>query len=176
MVGQWTLAVAICAPVSTLADLNLSGSLISDARRQFRFRDYLGLRILTSALTLALVGGMVWTGHYDAAGGRLIMLAGVLVASESLCEIFQAVLQRDERMHWVAASLIVRGILGLALFAAILHVSHNLAWAVCGFCIAALATLMAIDVPRALACESSNWHLRSQISNLDLRSHQPSSA
>ena len=47
------------APIGTLADLGLSGSLISDARRQFRLRDYLGLRILTCGLTLAVIAAAV---------------------------------------------------------------------------------------------------------------------
>ncbi len=114
-----------------------------------------------------MIAGTVWAGNYDPANSRLIMLAGVLVACESLCDIFQAVLQREERMQWVAVSLILRGILGLALFAIIIWSTHSLAWAVWGFAIAAVATLFVIDVPRALACEKRRGRdLKSQISNL----------
>ncbi len=168
MVGQLTLALAVCIPIADFANIGLSGALVSDARREFRLGNYLGLRLMTCVLAMFVIAGVAWTGGYDAATARLIVLAGVLVVCESLCNIFQAVLQREERMHWVAISLIVRGVAGLALFAGILWSTHNLAWAVIGFCIATLATLVAIDVPRALACEPRPviGNLKSQISNL----------
>ena len=153
MVGQLTLALAVCKPIADFADIGLSGALVSDARREFRLGNYLGLRLMTCVLAAFIIAGVAWTGGYDAATARLIALAGVLIVCESLCDIFQAVLQREERMHWVAISLIVRGVAGLALFAGILWSTHNLAWAVLGFCMATVATLVAIDVPRALACE-----------------------
>ncbi len=167
MVGQLTFALAVCKPIADFADIGLSGALVSDARREFRLGDYLGLRLITCALAAIVIVGVAWTGGYDAATAQLVALAGVLVVCESLCDIFQAVLQREERMHWVAISLIVRGVAGLALFAGILWSTHNLAWAVLGFCIATIATLLAIDVPRALACERRPQfgNLKSQISD-----------
>ena len=36
MIGQLALALAVCNPIGDLADLGLSGSLISDANRQYR--------------------------------------------------------------------------------------------------------------------------------------------
>jgi len=186
MIGQLTLALAVCNPISDFADLGLCGALITDVRRQFRLQHYLGLRAITCLLTLAVIAGTVLVGGYDSANSRLIMLAGVLVACESMCDIFQAVLQREERMHWVAVSLILRGIIGLALFAIITWSTHSLAWAVCGFSIAAVAMLLAIDLPRALACEKRRGrnlkfeisNLKSQIPNLksqisDFRVHEP---
>jgi O-antigen/teichoic acid export membrane protein len=167
MVGQLTLALAVCKPIADFADIGLSGALVSDAQREFRLRDYIGLRFVTCILAMFIIAAIAFTG-YDAATARLIALAGLLMVCESLCDIFQAVLQRDERMQWVAISLIVRGIAGLALFAGILWSTHNLAWAVTGFCIATVATLIVIDVPRALLCDGRPVlpKPKSQISNL----------
>ena len=115
MIGQLTLALAVCNPISTLADLGLSGSLISDANRQYRLRDYLGLRLLTCGLAMLVILVTAWTGGYDPATARLVVLAGLVVTSESVCDLFQAVLQRREQMRWVAISLMIRGLLGLTL-------------------------------------------------------------
>ena len=153
MIGQLTLALAVCNPIGTLADLGLSGSLVSDADRQYRVRDYLGLRLLTSGLAMLVILGMAWAGGYDPATARLVVLAGLVVASESVGDIFQAVLQRREQMRWVAVSLMIRGVLGLTLFALGTWFSGDLAWGVCGFSLAAITTLLSIDIPRALACE-----------------------
>ncbi len=154
MIGQLTLALAVCNPIGTLADLGLSGSLISDAKRQYRLRDYLGLRLLTCGLAMLVILATAWTGGYDPATARLVVLAGLVVASESVCDLFQAVLQRREQMRWVAISLMIRGLLGLTFFALGTWFSGDLAWGVCGFSLAALTTLLCIDIPRALACET----------------------
>jgi O-antigen/teichoic acid export membrane protein len=155
MIGQLTLALAVCNPISTLADLGLSGSLISDANRQYRLGHYLNLRLLTCALAMLAIVVAAWTSGYDPATARLIVLAGLVVSSESICDLFQAVLQRREEMRWVAISLMIRGLLGLALFAVSTWLTGDLAWGVCGFSLAALTTLLSIDVPQALASEKS---------------------
>ena len=160
MIGQLTLALAVCNPIGSLADLGLSGSLISDADRQYRLRDYLGLRLSTCGLALLVILAAAWSGGYDPATARLIVLAGLVVASESVCDLFQAVLQRREQMRWVAISLMVRGVLGLTLFALGTWLGGDLAWGVCGFSLAALTTLLTIDIPRALACERAPDCLR----------------
>ena len=153
MIGQLTLALAVCNPIGTLADLGLSGSLISDVNRQYRLRDYFGLRLWTCVLAMLVIVIVAWTGGYDPATARLVVLAGLVVISESVCDLFQAVLQRREQMAWVAVSLITRGMLGLTFFGLGTWFSGDLAWGVCGFSAAALTTLLTIDIPRAMACE-----------------------
>jgi O-antigen/teichoic acid export membrane protein len=132
---------------------------------------------MTSGLAALVILGTAWFGGYDEATARLVALAGVLVVCESLCDIFQAVLQRDERMHWVAISLIVRGVVGLALFAGILWATHNMAWAVVGFCAATVVTLILIDVPRALDCRvassAAQTHQKTFDGGSSLRSTAP---
>ena len=156
MIGQLTLALAVCNPIGSLADLGLSGSLISDANRQYRLRDYLGLRLLTCGLAMLVILVTAWTGGYDPATARLVVVAGLVVISESVCDLFQAVLQRREQMRWVAISLMIRGLLGLTFFALGMRFGGDLAWGVCGFSLAALTTLMTIDIPRALACRAGS--------------------
>jgi O-antigen/teichoic acid export membrane protein len=158
MIGQLTLALAVCNPIGTLADLGLSGSLISDTKRQYRVGDYLGLRLLTCGLAILAIVVTAWTGGYDPATARLVVLAGLVVVSESVCDLFQAVLQRREEMRWVAISLMIRGLLGLTLFFLGTWFSGDLGWGVCGFSLAALTTLLTIDIPRALACELEQDH------------------
>jgi O-antigen/teichoic acid export membrane protein len=153
MIGQLTLAFAVCNPIDALADLGLSGSLVSDADGRYRVRDYIGLRALTCGLAMLVVIGTAWAGGYDSATARLVVLAGLVVVSESVCDLFQAILQRREEMRWGAISLMVRGVLGLAFFAVGIRLGGNLAWGLCGFSLAVVMTLLTIDIPRALACE-----------------------
>ena len=153
MIGQLTLALAVCNPIGDLADLGLSGSL--DLRRQAAVSP---ARLPRPAAVDLRAGHARHRryglgGGYDPATARLVMLAGLVVSSESVCDLFQAVLQRREQMRWVAISLMIRGVLGLGFFALGMWFSGDLAWGVCGFSLAALTTLVTIDIPRALACE-----------------------
>ena len=149
MIGQLVLAFAICNPIDTLADLGLGGALVTDARREYRFGDYLGLRLITSALAMLAIVGMVAAGGYEGRMALVILLAGLAVVLESVCDIFHALLQQRDRMDSVAASLMVRGPLGLALLALAVAFGGDIVWATMGFPVAAATTLLVLDLPWA---------------------------
>lgn len=150
MIGQLVLALAICNPISTMADLGLGGVLVTDARRQYGFGDYLRLRLFTSVLAMLAIALTAAAGGYEARLVPLILAAGLTVTLESICDIFHALLQQHERMDLVATSLMIRGPLGLALFGLGVWTTGDLLGGVCGFSIAAAATLLLVDVPRAV--------------------------
>ena len=50
MVGQFALGLAITAPIIMFADLNLRHVQATDAQEEYHFRDYLGLRLITTSL------------------------------------------------------------------------------------------------------------------------------
>ena len=147
MIGQLALALAVCNPIGTIADLGLSGVLVTDAAGRYRFRDYLGLRLLTAMLAMLAIAGGGLIGYSPSTAG-LILCAGLAVTLESVCDIFHAMLQRHERMNFVAISLMIRGPLGLALFVLGTWWTGDLRWGVCGFAVAALGTLLLFDLPR----------------------------
>jgi len=60
MVGVWTLAMAICLPVTFLTGLNLESALVTDSRREFPIGQYLGLRMLSSVVMMAIIGVSAW--------------------------------------------------------------------------------------------------------------------
>ncbi|MCJ7504674.1 MAG: lipopolysaccharide biosynthesis protein, partial [Acidobacteriia bacterium] len=49
LVGQFALGLALCAPVMMLANLQLRAVQATDARNEYRFGDYLALRLATTA-------------------------------------------------------------------------------------------------------------------------------
>lgn len=149
MIGQLVLAFAVCNPIGTLADLGLSGVLVSDAKGRHPFRDYLRLRLLTSVLAVTAVAITAWISGYDAWTFSLIALAGLAVSLESLADIFHARFQQRERMDFAAMSLMLRGPLGLALLTLLTWWTGDLRWGVLGFSLATATTLLAIDIPCA---------------------------
>ncbi len=59
MVGQFALGLAIAAPVVMFTNLQLRGVLATDARNEYRFGDYLALRLCATLLAMLTIGGLV---------------------------------------------------------------------------------------------------------------------
>src|SRR5215203_1463425 len=57
MVGQFALGLAVTAPVIMFTNLNLEAVQATDARHQYRFGDYLALRLVGSTLALVVILG-----------------------------------------------------------------------------------------------------------------------
>src|SRR5262245_26234 len=64
MVGQFALALSISAPVIMFTNLALRQVQATDARRDYSFGIYLGLRLITTALSLLIVAGIVLAAGY----------------------------------------------------------------------------------------------------------------
>lgn len=54
MVGQFTLGLAVTAPVMLFTSLHLRAVQATDAKQQYIFGDYLGLRLISTGLALAI--------------------------------------------------------------------------------------------------------------------------
>src|ERR1051325_240056 len=55
MVGQFALGIAIATPVLSFANLQLRSAQASDARGEYRFSEYLGLRFITTLVAFVAV-------------------------------------------------------------------------------------------------------------------------
>src|SRR5262249_21781801 len=55
MVGQFALALALTAPVFLFANMQLSGVLATDSTMTHEFRDYLALRVISTAVGLLAI-------------------------------------------------------------------------------------------------------------------------
>ncbi len=126
-VGQLGFALAICAPVFTLAHLGLRVGQATDARGDFGFGSYWALRIIGSVSALLLSIGIAFMLDRGAETTRIICLVATAKFVESHCDVFYGLFQQRERMDWLARSLIVRGILGASLIFAGTALSGQLA-------------------------------------------------
>jgi len=58
MVGQFTLGLAVTAPVIMFTNLQLRGIQATDAKGDYVFSDYLGLRLIGTGLALLIIAGI----------------------------------------------------------------------------------------------------------------------
>ncbi len=145
MVGQFALALAVTAPVMMFANLNLAIVQATDVRREYRFADYLSLRVITSLIALALVVGIVAASDYRGQAAMVVLAVGVAKVVESFSDVLFGLFQQRGRMDVVARSLMAKGPLSLTVMAAAVFFLHSVLWGAALLAVAWAAMLVAYD-------------------------------
>ncbi|OUL36005.1 polysaccharide biosynthesis protein [Nostoc sp. T09] len=147
MVGQFTLGLAVTAPVVMLTNLQLRVVQATDAKKEYLFGDYLALRIIGAALALLVISIILLTSQYRWETCVVIFLVGLAKICESISDIFHGLIQQHERMDRIAISLIIKGPLSLLLLGIGVFITGNLLWGVIGLVFAWLVVLISYDIP-----------------------------
>jgi O-antigen/teichoic acid export membrane protein len=153
-VGRFALGLAIAGPVLILSNLNLRAVQATDARRQYDFGDYLGLRLTTIAAALVVITAIALAAGYR--GDTLVLLLGVALAKafEAVSDVVFGLLQQAERLRRVALSLLLKGVASVLTVTSVLRLTGSVVLAVLAMagCWAGVLTL--VDLPAA-ACLAS---------------------
>jgi O-antigen/teichoic acid export membrane protein len=117
MVGRFSLALSITAPIFLFAGLNTRALQASDAKSDFAFRDYFTLRLIMVGLGLAATFAWAGFAQLDGVMTSVLILVGIAKAVESIADVGYGALQHQERMQPIAVSMILKGLLSLAVLA-----------------------------------------------------------
>lgn len=150
MVGVFALGLAITGPVFMFSNLHLRNIQATDARQQYQFRDYLGVRLATTMLALLAIAGITLAVGYPWETGVVIVAVGCAKACESISDIFYGLLQRLERMDRIAVGMMLKGIASLLALTAGVYLSGSVFWGVVGMAGAWAAVLAFYDIPQGL--------------------------
>lgn len=146
MVGQFTLGLAVTAPIVMLTNLQLDMVQVTDAKKQYAFADYLGLRLIGTTIGLVAIAIVtLWTG-YSLQTSFVILLVGLAKAFESVSDIFHSLIQQHERMDRIAVSLMIKGPLSLLLLGLGVYLSGSVVWGAVGLVFAWAIVLIAFDI------------------------------
>ena len=147
IVGQFSFALAVTAPVILFSQLNLRGIQATDARGEFSFADYALLRgFMTVAALILIVGGCIWFGRADEAA--LIITVGTAKAFDSVTDVIQGHWQRTDRFDGVSAVTTLNGVVSLAAMTLAFVATGSVTAAAAGFAFGsavALAAALLID-------------------------------
>lgn len=110
-VGQYALALAVSAPVFMALNLQLRGVQATDAAQDFRFGDYLRLRLITTVLALIVLAVLIQ--NYAPETRLVIGLIGLAKAFEAISDVLYGRMQAQERMDVIARSTLLKGPLSL---------------------------------------------------------------
>ncbi len=113
MTGQFTLGLAVTAPVFMLTNLQLRQIQATDAKLLYPFNDYLGLRLLCTLVALGAVGAIAICSGYRWQTMAVVLLVGLAKGLESISDMCYGLFQQHERMDRIAISLMLRGPLAL---------------------------------------------------------------
>jgi O-antigen/teichoic acid export membrane protein len=150
MVGQFTLGLAVTAPIILFTNLQLRAVQATDAKQKYIFRDYLGMRLFSTTVGLLVIAVISFSGGYRWDTSVIIFLIGLAKGFESISDVFFGLLQKHERMDRIAVSLMIKGPLSLLLLAWGLYVSQNIFLGVLGLALAWALVLLGYDIRSGL--------------------------
>ena len=150
LVGEFALGLAVAQPVMVFSQLSLNQAQATDARGDYRFGDYLGLRLITNLAAMCILTVLAALGGYAREAGIIVVLAGVGLAFDGVGDIVCGLLRRHERMDRVAVSQAATGILSLLLLSGGLYFLHSIVWAAAGSALASALVVIVYDIPNAV--------------------------
>jgi len=149
MVGQYALGLAVVSPVIVLSMLCLRAVQATDTRREYAFSDYLGLRVVTTGIALAIIGGIALESGYSWEVTVVILATAMSAVPESISDIIYGHLQQHDRLDRIAISMLLKGPLVLLLMWGAMSLTHSALWGVVAIAVARSAVLLLYDFPVA---------------------------
>ncbi len=151
VVGQFALGLAITAPVIMLTNLQLRGVQATDARHEYLFGDYLGLRLTMTPLALVVIVGITLISGYGWETALVILFVGLAKIFESVSDVFYGLMQQYEQMDRIAISMMVKGPLSLVALGAAIAVTGNIVWGTVALAAVWALRLFTYDIPSGAA-------------------------
>ncbi|MCO6435691.1 MAG: oligosaccharide flippase family protein [Phycisphaerae bacterium] len=148
-VGHFVLGMSIAAPILALTMLQLRSVLVTDARDEYAFADYFGNRILWTAAALVAIVAIAVPASPDASALWIVIFVGVARCSESLSDIVRGLFQRRERMDLSGISLMLKGLVGLAVLILAVRLTGNVPIGVATMALSGYAIYQLYDMRRA---------------------------
>jgi O-antigen/teichoic acid export membrane protein len=151
MVGQFTLGLAVTAPIILFANLQLRQIQTTDVDRKYQFGDYLGLRLICAGWSLLIICIIALTAGYRWETSLVILVIGVAKVLESISDVFHGLFQYHERMDRIALSLMIKGPLSLLMLGIGIWLTGDVLGGTVGLATIWALVLVLYDIPNGLA-------------------------
>jgi O-antigen/teichoic acid export membrane protein len=148
MVGQFSLGLAIVTPVLMFSNFDLRAVQATDARRQYRFADYLYLRGGLTLAGLAAIAAIVWFGRCGGRTGAVILAVALAKSVETLSDIHYGLFQLNDRLDQTGQSMMLRGVLSVMAISAGLYFTGDVFWGCIGIAAVWMGVLLLFDFRR----------------------------
>lgn len=119
-VGLYSYGLAVCAPVFSFTNLQIAQIAATDVRDQHTYGHYLGFRIVSTAVGLAVVSIAAPIICDDRATREILLVVAAAKAVECISDCFYGFHLKNGNAKQVALSLLLRGLLSVIGVAVIL--------------------------------------------------------
>ena len=147
IVGSFALGLAVTAPVIQFSNLQLRSIQATDAKRQYLFRDYFGLRLAMLVFAQVVIAGIVIFSSYRPELALIILIIGLDKMADAVSDVIYGLLQQHEQMDRIAKSKIMKAVLSLVLLALGQYWTHSLVWATIGWGLGSVIIMALYDLP-----------------------------
>lgn len=145
LVGQFALASAITVPILMLSNMQLRDIQATDARIEYSFGDYVGLRLLSTLVALLVILGAIPLLGYQGETALVIAAFGLFKGVEAISDVIFGLLQQQERMDRIAQSLMLKGILSLIALGSGVLLTGSLLWGILGLTLVWILVITLFD-------------------------------
>lgn len=126
MVGKFALALAITTPIFMLTNLQLRVVQATDANDEYQFGDYLGLRMIMSAVSFLITVMVIVVTNYSFDINLIIVVMCIAKIIESIGDVSYGLMQKNEFMGMISISKILKGILSLIALGIFVWITNSL--------------------------------------------------
>lgn len=156
MVGQYALGLAVCTPIFAFTGLQVRAVQATDCTGEFRFEDYVTVRLAGTVCSLVAVAAVSWLMPWQR-GTVLVVLAVACSRSvDSFSDVLYGLFQLRDRLDLIARAMVIRGGCGLAALALTMLVFRSAAAAVAALTAAWFLVLLIYERPIALRMAASS--------------------
>lgn len=149
-VGQFSLGLAITAPIIMLSNLGLRSAQASDTSERYHFGHYLSVRLTGTVLAMLAIVVAALLGGQSRQTSLVIMGVGLAKCFEALSDVFYGLLQQHERMDRVSISLIIKGAISLPCLGVAVFLTRNVLWGTVALAVSFVILLLTYDVRSGL--------------------------
>ena len=146
MVGQFSLGLAIATPLLMFSNLQLRSVQATDVSRLYSFGEYLQLRLLASAVAIAVIAAVTWIEKFERQTAMVVLAVALAKATETLSDIHYGLFQLNDRLDQTGRSMMLRGALSLVALSGSLYFTGSIIVACVAMAIVWLAALIYWDV------------------------------
>ena len=146
-VGRFALGLAVSLPVLKLTNLQLRAIQATDAKGDYRFADYLGLRCLATGVALVVITGisLVWAHTAGVETALVIFVVGAAKSAESISDVIYGLYQKHEQMDRIAIGKIIKGVGAVALAVTAIWLTRRVVWGVIAMGVWWITVLLTYD-------------------------------
>ena len=148
-VGQFALGLATTAPIFMFATLRLRDVQATDTRQEYLFGDYFAMRLITTALAVLAVVGIVAVSGFEWEVSLVILATALSKAVEAISDAFYGLFMQQERLDRIAKSMMIKGPLSLLGLGLGFYLTGSVFWGVIGLAAARALIMLVYDIRNA---------------------------